>query len=452
MASADKTPCCACDHRPPERIGTRRHRARRGIAAALIASAGLCLGARGGLRAEPRPGLSLDVFAGGGFDSNLFLQVAALPESPAYRPYSGWFGRLYPAVVASLAGDSMRLELSGGSDIRTTNGSGTLFMEDAQLALLVPELGPIGLQVAAQAGRFDATIDPTLAFSALGCTTQATWRASERWRARVAYRATWRRFGSPAQVGIDTDLSQVATVRLSYSPLANLDLAATTDYADLRSDLDLSASDATAASTLAHLRRGLVGLDASYATGARTSLFASTWMGLQSASGATTNRQAGVSSAVTVRTVWELAIIARYDFLTSWTEAAATNTAAYQRHVATLGVAGHVNAVKRAPGATPATGSQTPEPTGQGVRFRLRAGSATTVLVIGSWNDWATDLPGQRLRPTREAGLWEGWVPVPPGDHRYHFLVDGRAVRPADAARYRPDGFGGEDGVLEILP
>jgi 1,4-alpha-glucan branching enzyme len=112
-----------------------------------------------------------------------------------------------------------------------------------------------------------------------------------------------------------------------------------------------------------------------------------------------------------------------------------------------------VNAVKRDAGVSaPAESAQTPTPTAQGVRFRLRAGPATTVVVIGSWNDWDTDVPAQRLRRTRESGLWEAWVPVPPGDHRYHFLVDGRAVRPADAIRYRPDGFGGEDGVLEIMP
>ena len=59
--------------------------------------------------------------------------------------------------------------------------------------------------------------------------------------------------------------------------------------------------------------------------------------------------------------------------------------------LATLGLAGHVTVVKPDPGrSAPSEGSQTPEPTGHGVRFRLRAGAATTVLVIGSWNDWAT--------------------------------------------------------------
>jgi hypothetical protein len=29
-------------------------------------------------------------------------------------------------------------------------------------------------------------------------------------------------------------------------------------------------------------------------------------------------------------------------------------------------------------------------------------------------------------------------------------MVDGEAIRPPAATRYMPDGFGGEDGVLEI--
>jgi hypothetical protein len=82
------------------------------------------------------------------------------------------------------------------------------------------------------------------------------------------------------------------------------------------------------------------------------------------------------------------------------------------------------------------------------VRFRLRSGQASAVTVIGSWDDWAT--PGQTLSHTADGGLWEAWVQVPPGSHRYRFLVDGRTVRPPDAPRYVKDDFGEEDAVLEV--
>jgi hypothetical protein len=81
-------------------------------------------------------------------------------------------------------------------------------------------------------------------------------------------------------------------------------------------------------------------------------------------------------------------------------------------------------------------------------RFRIRSSQAAAVSVIGSWDDWAA--PGQTLEHTGEPGLWEAWVEVPPGTHRYRFLVDGQAVRPPDAIRYARDDFGGEDAVIEI--
>jgi len=455
MASADKTPCCASD--PIEACSRRASgpapRNGRQDVARLLVVAFLCVGRPGALHAEPRPGLTLDLFAGGGFDSNLFLQVAALPESPAYRPYSGWFGRLAPSVVASLAGDALRAELSAGSDIRTTIGSGTLFTEEVHLSMLVPELGPVGLQVAASGGRFDASIDSALRFFTFGGLAQATWRVNDRWRARASYRAAWRAFGAPAQVGIDTDRFQTAGVRVVYAARSNLDLGATADYGDLRSNLDLSGAGPTSV-TVARLQRGLVGVEATYTPSAPLSVFASTWGGLQSAAGAATSRQMGAAAALALRTGRSLDVIARYDFLASWSaDPVASGTADYRRHVVTVGLAGHLNVVKPSSGRIAAPpSSQAPEPTGHGVRFRLRTGTATSVVVIGSWNDWAIDATAQRLQPTREPNMWEGWVAVPPGDHRYHFLVDGRPARPADAPRYRPDGFGGEDGVLEISP
>jgi hypothetical protein len=80
------------------------------------------------------------------------------------------------------------------------------------------------------------------------------------------------------------------------------------------------------------------------------------------------------------------------------------------------------------------------------VRFRMRA-QAVAVEVIGSWDDWQT--PG---RPLERAGgeLWEGTIELPPGAHRYRFLVDGRSVKPPDAPRYAADDFGGEDAIVDV--
>jgi hypothetical protein len=81
-------------------------------------------------------------------------------------------------------------------------------------------------------------------------------------------------------------------------------------------------------------------------------------------------------------------------------------------------------------------------------RFRLRRPGASSIAVVGSWDDWSS--PGVAMKPAKEPGLWEAWVALPPGSHRYRFMVDGRAVRPPDAPAYLKDDFDGEDAVIDV--
>jgi 1,4-alpha-glucan branching enzyme len=85
---------------------------------------------------------------------------------------------------------------------------------------------------------------------------------------------------------------------------------------------------------------------------------------------------------------------------------------------------------------------------GAAVRFRVEAVGAAAVAVVGSWNDWAP--PGEALRLSTQPGIWELTLPLPPGAHRYHFVVDGGARRPPEAPRYVADDFGSEDGVVDV--
>src|SRR5262249_22806111 len=150
-----------------------------------------------------------------------------------------------------------------------------------------------------------------------------------------------------------------------------------------------------------------------------------------------TDRQFGGALAVSVRTGAAVDIIGRYDLLVNRAVSASSD---YARHVLTLALVGHLASSPVRTAAAPPDAEQSPQIEGTRVRFRLRAPGAATVVVIGSWNDWAPDLPAQRLQPTRDPDLWEGWVDVGAGEHHYHFLVDGRPVRPIDAPRYLPDG------------
>jgi hypothetical protein len=174
---------------------------------------------------------------------------------------------------------------------------------------------------------------------------------------------------------------------------------------------------------------------------------ASAWAGTQSTDGVETDRQFGGALAASQRAGDAFDVIVRYDLLVNRATSGASD---YARHVLTLALVGHLASSPARVAAMPVDGEQAPLIEGTRVRFRLRAPGAATVVVIGSWNDWGTDPPAQQLRSTRDPDLWEGWVDVGAGDHRYHFLVDGRPVRPVDAPRYLPDGFGGEDGVLAV--
>ncbi len=169
------------------------------------------------------------------------------------------------------------------------------------------------------------------------------------------------------------------------------------------------------------------------------------WAGTQSTDGVETDRQFGGALAVSVRAGGAFDVVGRYDLLLN---RAMSGSSDYSRQVRDAGAGRAPGLVAgRAPRRRRCDGDLSPLVQRTRVRFRLRAPGAATVVVIGSWNDWASDRPEQRLRATRDPDLWEGWVDVGDGDHRYHFLVDGRPVRPVDAPRYLPDGFGGEDGA-----
>jgi hypothetical protein len=121
---------------------------------------------------------------------------------------------------------------------------------------------------------------------------------------------------------------------------------------------------------------------------------------------------------------------------------------AYARRYVAIGLVAHAT-TRATPAAPPPRADLKPTVEGGRVRLRIRLDrAATAVAVIGSWDDWTT--PGYPLRRGTEPGVWEATFSLPAGAYRYRFLVDGEARRPPDALRYAPDGFGGEDGVIEV--
>jgi len=85
------------------------------------------------------------------------------------------------------------------------------------------------------------------------------------------------------------------------------------------------------------------------------------------------------------------------------------------------------------------------------VRFIMNDSSmqATTVSVIGSFNEWKADRSVMWYNEDEKAWILE--AQLPPGDHAYLFLVDGEQLVPDPQAHMtRDDGFGNKNSILFV--
>jgi hypothetical protein len=86
---------------------------------------------------------------------------------------------------------------------------------------------------------------------------------------------------------------------------------------------------------------------------------------------------------------------------------------------------------------------------GRPVQFVLVAPGASTVAVVGDFNDW--DPNATPLAAAPAGGVWTAVVVLPPGRHRYAFLVDStRWVADPAAPPAGDDGFGTPNSVLTV--
>ena len=84
------------------------------------------------------------------------------------------------------------------------------------------------------------------------------------------------------------------------------------------------------------------------------------------------------------------------------------------------------------------------------VRFQLSAPAAHDVSLAGSFNGWST---ASLTLHRHEDGSWETTVPLPIGEHRYLFVVDGQRWIPDPTAQAQvDDGFGGTNSVIVVGP
>ena len=84
------------------------------------------------------------------------------------------------------------------------------------------------------------------------------------------------------------------------------------------------------------------------------------------------------------------------------------------------------------------------------VQFVLVAPSATSVALVGDFNDW--DAQATPLRPAAAEGMWTVSVPLAPGRHHYSFVVDGSQWTPDPLSPRAPaeDDFGMPNSVITV--
>ncbi len=89
---------------------------------------------------------------------------------------------------------------------------------------------------------------------------------------------------------------------------------------------------------------------------------------------------------------------------------------------------------------------------GQPVQFVLVAPDAKTVQVVGDFNGWDSSHAAYAAS-NRGGGVWSLTTPIPPGHHRYGFLVDDSLWVPDPAApRVADEDFGLPNSALVVDP
>ncbi|MGH7569820.1 MAG: isoamylase early set domain-containing protein [Gemmatimonadales bacterium] len=93
-------------------------------------------------------------------------------------------------------------------------------------------------------------------------------------------------------------------------------------------------------------------------------------------------------------------------------------------------------------GLAPAGATLPAKPESVFVKFVLYAPDAERVAVAGTFNEWSETATPLVRTPGPVAGVWTTTIALPPGQHQYAFVLDGRRWIADPAAPAVDDGFG----------
>lgn len=81
------------------------------------------------------------------------------------------------------------------------------------------------------------------------------------------------------------------------------------------------------------------------------------------------------------------------------------------------------------------------------VEFKLHAPHAKTVSVAGDFTEW---IASARPLKRKSDGSWVAQLRLKPGRYEYKFIVDDEWQNDPASDATTPDGFGGENSVVEV--
>ena len=89
-----------------------------------------------------------------------------------------------------------------------------------------------------------------------------------------------------------------------------------------------------------------------------------------------------------------------------------------------------------------------PQKVEKGVLFTLKAPHNATVLIVGDFNGWSTEQGEMKF--TKEEEAWQCFVPLPPGQYHYKFIVNNEWIADPSNPRQEDNAFGGKNSVIHI--
>jgi cyclomaltodextrinase len=100
-----------------------------------------------------------------------------------------------------------------------------------------------------------------------------------------------------------------------------------------------------------------------------------------------------------------------------------------------------------ATGNPPTTGAQPADSALKKVPFTFEPDKAyNQVFLAGTFNGWSTDATPMRQKD----GRWEVTLYLAKGEYRYKFVADGQWITDMKAAKFYPDGYGGQNSAVVV--